>query len=309
MVKKLYFILQFLLFLSFNFSLLLTGYLFVGDKSVMVRPDYATPQYNQKEDFDPSLRRLNSLNSLMAYCDSVYEEKLYSGLPVVFEEIYPEITSEAVRNRFYHGYSMYGFSNNFMAMLLSKVSVRGLGAIVVPDDILKYPFAACSQQSIVMMEILKRKGFSTRVVGFQGKTCGHFCFEAYYKGSWHFYDPDMEPDVKLLQAYNRPGIDFLVKHRDLLLRAYSQYSPELVNDLFPTYFYERPNVFPAPNALIFQKVSKYLSYTIWLFFLAAFIWARKKYVRISRHGVKKKARRATPVQEPIPAGYFPEYSV
>src|SRR5206468_12316967 len=114
-------------------------------------------------------------------------------------------------------------------------------------DILKYPYAACSQQSIVFMEILKRKGFNTREVGFQGKTSGHFCFEVDYNGGWHFYDPDMEPDTIILNAYNRPGIAFLARHKDILLKAYHQYPPELIMDIFPNYFYGSVNTFAAPK--------------------------------------------------------------
>ncbi|MBL0337301.1 MAG: hypothetical protein IPP73_18825 [Chitinophagaceae bacterium] len=128
-------------------------------------------------------------------------------------------------------------------MLLSQVSMEGLSAIVIPDDILEYPYAACSQQSIILMELLKQKGFTTRKVGFQGKTTGHFCFEVFYGNGWHFYDPDMEPDSKVLDANNRPDIQFLARHKDVLLQAYAQYPVEKVLDIFPNYFYGSVNEF------------------------------------------------------------------
>jgi hypothetical protein len=186
--------------------------------------------------------------------------------------------------------------------------MSGLRAIVIPDDILKYPYAACSQQSIVFMEILKRKGFTTREVGFQGKIYGHFCFEAYYDGGWHFYDPDMEPDVAVLNAYNRPSIAILTRHPDILLKAYRQYPSEQVLDIFPNYFYGSVNTFAAPRAIIFQQLTKFFSYTIWLFFLIAFILVRKKYLRLSKNYVRNNRIHIPRVQPGTSPMYYPNYS-
>ncbi len=247
----------------------------------MNRISYRDPVYNGKEAYDPSLQWLNTLDKLEKYCDSIYRSRTSGEAPVRQDNIYAEITSDVVRNRFYHGYSLYGFSNNYMAMLFSEISIDGLSAIVVPDDILKYPFAACSQQSIVMMDLLRRKGYDIRKIGFQGKKAGHFCFEVKYSGGWHFFDPDMEPDMALLNSLDRPGIAYLAGHRELLLKAYRQYPSELVLDLFPNYSYGRPNEAVAPRAMLFQQVTKFLSYTIWSFFLLTFIWARRKYKRMS----------------------------
>ncbi|MES1198083.1 MAG: hypothetical protein ABUL41_02290, partial [Chitinophagaceae bacterium] len=136
----------------------MAGYQLAESSSTINYPDKSSdPLFFFKEDFDPSLVRLNSLDKIAAYCDSLYTEKSYIQ-NVKFEETYPEIVSGVIRNRFYHGYSLYGSYNNFLGALLSKVSMSGLKAIVIPNDILKYPYAACSQQSIVFMELLRRKG-------------------------------------------------------------------------------------------------------------------------------------------------------
>lgn len=269
---------------------------------------YESPKYNLSEEFDPSLGRLNSVKKLIVYCDSIYSEKLYAAKTVSFEKDYPEIASSVVRKRFYHGYSVYGFKSNYMAMFLSKVSIQGLSAIVIPDDILEYPFAACSQQSIVLMEVLKNKGFATRKVGLQGKKAGHFCFEVYYNGGWHLYDPDMEPNAAVLNAYNRPGIDYLVRHKDILLKAYPQYSSELVLDIFPNYSYGSVNKFPAPNAMLFHKVTKTFSYTLWVIFLTAFIVVRRKYLRMSNTVIRTSTIKLPEVHTEIPMAYIPKYS-
>jgi hypothetical protein len=308
-VKKIFFLLQVFLFLAFNFFLLMGTYQLTESASSIYRPAKDDPRFTFDEEFDPSLLRLNTVDKLSAYSDSLFTEKSNAGGAVKFEETFPDIVSEVVRNRFYHGYSLYGFGNNFMARLLSGISMKGLDAIVIPDDILKFPYAACSQQSIVFMEVLRRKGFFTRMVGFQGKTNGHFCFEVYYAGSWHFCDSDMEPDVAVLNAHNRPDIQFLVGHPDVLLKAYRRYPPKEVLDIFPNYFYGPVNTFGAPRAIIFQKLTKFLSYTIWLFFLLAFMWVRKKYQWLSRQYYVRNNRIHIPrVQPGTSSVYYPNYS-
>lgn len=280
-MKRLLFILQVALFITMNFFLLLSVYELFQPSGVMGRPGYNEPTYNRVEEFDPSLQRLNNIEKLTAYVDSVYADKTYTSKNVEFESDYPLVATHVVRKRFFHGYSLYGFGNNHVAMLASKASIGGLSAIVLPNDILKFPYAACSQQSIVLMDVLRQKGFRTRKVGFLGKLGGHFCFEVFYNGAWHFVDPNMEPDMAVLDAYNQPGIDFLAGHTDILLRAYKQYPREKVLDLFTSYTYGKVNAPAAPNAFIFQKVTKFLSYTIWTFFLVLFILVRKRYLRLS----------------------------
>ena len=133
-MKKLLFAFQLFLFLAFNFFLLMAGYQLTSSTTVY-NTAQGDPQFTSKEDFDPSLLRLNSVDKLSAYCDSLYQEKAFAGGAVNFEASFPEVVSSVVRRRFYHGYSFYGFSNNYMALLLSEVSMKGLSAIVIPDDI------------------------------------------------------------------------------------------------------------------------------------------------------------------------------
>lgn len=301
-MKRLFFILQFSFFIIFNFFLLLSAYQFLGNPSNMQRLTYDAPEYDKREEYDPALSHLNSLQSLMTYCDSVSQANP-SKTTLSPERNFTDMASAVVRKRFYHGYSLYGFSNNYMAMMMAQMLGGGLSAIVVPDDILKYPYAACSQQSIVMMQLLEKKGIKTRKVGFTGNATGHFCFEAYYDNGWHYYDPDKEPDAALLASYNRPSIDWLNQHKEVLVAAYPQYSRDYIMDVFTRYSYGPVSAFPAPRALLFQQGAKILSYTIWVFFLAAFILARRKYKKLAmatRNG--KNARRPGLKTAAIPMG-------
>ncbi len=303
-MKRLLYSSQVILFGLFNFFLFVTCLQVFGDSNPLTKLDNRAPVYNNLEEYDLSLSRLNSIDKLVKYCDSLYLVTVSTNNQDEIKRDYTDIVSSVVRKRFYHGYSYYGFSSNYMALLMSKATVPGLGAIVVPDDILKYPYAACSQQAIVMMEVMQSKGFETRKVSFRGKTSGHFCFEVFFGNEWHFYDTNMEPDINVLNSYGRPSISFLVSHPEILLKAYKQYPPNEVLDIFPTYTYGEINKFPAARAIIFQKLTKFLSYIAWFFFLFFYLIVRHKYLRISG---KTNAGSHSPYFPRPEAGTSPSY--
>ena len=300
MKRKILLWLQFVFLTLFGLSLVITILQLFGSSNPLTRYDEPKSSYSRKEAFNPSLLRLNSMKKIELYCDSIYAEQALADSIENFESAYTDIVSTAVKDRFYHGYSYYGMNDNYMAVLISRATMPGLGALVIPDDILKHPSAACSQQSIVMMEILKRKGFKTRKVGFSGKRYGgHFAFEVFYEGSWHFNDPNLEPDKTVLDAYGQPDIAFLTHHPDVLLKAYRNWPKEEIMDIFSNFHYGAVNTFPAPRAIIFQRATAFLSYTIWLFFLIGFAIVRYKYVRTTR---KARVYEIAPMRQiqPIP---------
>jgi hypothetical protein len=303
-MRRFLYLIQITLGIGFVLSLTAFALQSLGKKNPLTRFDYSEPVYNEKEEFDPSLTRLNSLDKFESYCDSLYKV-IYPGGSSKHEQNYTDIVSAVTRKRFYHGYSRYGFGNNYLAVVFSRMTIDGYSAIVVPNDIMKYPFAACSQQSIVMMELLNRKGMRTRKIGFQGKTAGHFCFEVFYNNGWHFYDPNLEPDVAVLNKYERPGIEYLVSHEDVLLTAYQQHEKQKILDVFPTYQYGKENVFPAPKAIIFQRSTKFLSSTGWVALLVAFILVRRRYLRLTRKQHVRNHRIYFPeTSAGTPAGYY-----
>ncbi len=301
---------QVVLLFLFSITFLSAGLLVFGVNNPLAKFNYNDPVYNQKEEFDPLLSRLNSIDILEDYCDSLYAVATTGTTSDNLEETYTDIVSGVIRKRFYHGYSRYGFHNNFVAFLTSRVTLKGYSAIVIPDEIMEYPFAACSQQAIIMMEVLQKKGFKTRKISFNGKIeGGHFSFEVFFKGSWHFYDPNMEPDMKVLKNYNRPGVAFLVNNPDILLQAYHNHPAAQIMDIFPTYSYGEVNKFPAPRGIVFQKASRVLSYTIWLFFLLGYFIVRRQYTRITRNSYVRNRRIYFPQpQTGTSPSYYPGFT-
>ena len=143
--------------------------------------------YDHKEQFDPKLSYLNSIDRLENYIDS--NEKAGSIKPNTVD--YVVTISQAIRNRFYHGFSHFTIQENWIAAFSEKIMGYGLASKVRPDDIMQNAYAACSQQSMVMMAILRRKHISYRNVGFPH----HYALEASIQGKWYYFDPNMEPNM------------------------------------------------------------------------------------------------------------------
>lgn len=227
----------------------------------------------ENELFDPRLMRLNSIKKLEAYCDSVY-----GSSEIRDSALYAGIVGKTLRYRFYHGFSHYRLGQNFIGWVLAPYIHENLSAIVLPNDILKHPNGGCSQQAIVGMELFRYKGFTVRKVGFfdpiiQG---GHFCFEVKYGGKWHFFDPDKEPDLNIMERYGRPSIAELVANRPLLDSLYYQQDSTASKGYLLHYTHGPENTFPAKNARIYQLGTKFLSWTLPFWLLIGLWWLRNK---------------------------------
>jgi hypothetical protein len=220
------------------------------------------------EKFDTNLvRSIRSVDDVVAYADSVAEgKKVKRGSLEYAIEL-----DNVVKNRFTHGYSHYGFNENWIAATAGLVW-KNFSAIVIPDDLLKYPYGSCSQQSIVLMECLKRRGISYRTVYFNS----HFALEAKLGNDWFFFDPDMEPALTLSTITN---FDSLSKS-EKLYKIYKAYSDTLtIKKKLSTYSYGKINARQAPKSVFFHNLTKILSKSLWLIPLLAFFslrWKRKK---------------------------------
>ncbi|MGZ3916193.1 MAG: hypothetical protein ACXVBN_05945 [Flavisolibacter sp.] len=210
------------------------------------------------ENYDPILsQRLRSVKDVLEYSDSIASVN-HTPLDSLG---YGIIINRVIKSRFYHGYSYYGLNENWIAAVAGRYIWSDLGAIVLPDDILKYPMAACSQQSIVLMECFKRKNISFRKVGFDH----HFSMEGKFKNKWYYFDPDLEPSFT---AFPRTGIDSIVKAKALYRLYKASLDSAQIRDNLANYYVGKPNVSAAPHASLFHEVTKYLSKTI--FFLPFF---------------------------------------
>lgn len=260
-----------------KFKQIITFLLFCITSSLLFipKPDYTINfPTSEKEMFLPELRKLNSIDKVLGYTDSVYGAL---NLPVFDTSKYVRIVSGTVKRRFYHGLSSYSLSENWVCYVLGKVCWSHISAIVNPDDILKYPEGLCSQQNIIFMEILGKKGITSRTVGLgtiEGP--GHFLSEVRYDNKWHLYDVDVEPNWEAT-VFNHESLQLLIENKEELYKIYEgRVTKETIDKIIKKVNYGEPNKFPALKMLLFQNVTKIITYILPVFFLFLFILLHRK---------------------------------
>lgn len=211
------------------------------------------------EEFDTSyFAKYQSINDIIQASDFKFKDQKKDNLA------YFNYVAEVVRKRFYHGYSYYSAADNIFAYLSGAFIWDHLSAIVIPDDIMKHPMAACSQQAIVMMEIFKRKGLDYRKVGFPG----HYTVEGKIDGQWQYFDTNLEPDFKnkreslqLLLTTNRFDSVYSIPEKSIADFHEAVSDPK----------YGKVNEDPAPVATLFHKTCFVLQ--SWSFIFCSVLFA------------------------------------
>ncbi|HWJ91382.1 MAG TPA: hypothetical protein VNR87_09740 [Flavisolibacter sp.] len=158
---------------------------------------------------------------------------------------YYNYIASIVRKRFYHGYSRYSMNDNPLAAIAGNLVWDHLSAIVIADDIMKHPMAACNQQALVLMEIFKRNGVNFRKVAFTK----HYTVEAWIEGDWRYFDTDVEPNFH----NRRTSLDNLLatKRFDTIYSVTGDL--EAVKLATSVHSYGKANDNPAPRAEFFHR--------------------------------------------------------
>ena len=215
-------------------------------------PGEPIPVYNHKEQFDSSLKSLNTLKKVSDAADVINQERYSKNS---FE--YALIVSKILRSRFYHGFSQYRFSENFIAVVTQDIFKNYAACLVNADEIMKYSYAGCSQLSIVFADIMRRNHVNYRTIAFPH----HFAMEFYLEDSWYFFDPNMEPDLTKEQRDVRNW-----HHQsDSIKKYYSSVDHDLdfVFGVGQTAGIGEINGPIAARAKPFQKVTSYISQWLW----------------------------------------------
>lgn len=171
------------------------------------------------------------------------------------------------RARFFHSYSEYTFCENW-ALNLIGVAWHQVSAIISPDDILTRPYAGCSQQGIIVQELLKRSGFEYGTFGVRYPV-PHFASVAKIGPLWYFVDswgPLPRGTHRLIPVRE------LFSNKRLLRDFPSDKGAEFVkatNSGLAQILHV--NQFPGPRGLLFQKLCLLFSRLGWLFFLTIFM--------------------------------------
>lgn len=223
--------------------------------------------FNNTERFHPALASVNSIDKLEKLVDN---EALSRNISFRSPE-YSLLLAYFISCRFYHGFSHYTLKENWIAALGERVTGIGLSCKVRPEEIMKHPNAACSQQALVMMEVLKRKKVDYRKVGFPH----HYALEVKCDGKWYYFDPNMEPQMNLSQRLHENWN----ASNELLKKYYpAEKHPNLSYQFGDgeTAIFGEVNEVPAARLRFFQSSTSILSKTAWCFpLLLLFVRKRK----------------------------------
>ena len=226
--------------------------------------------YSHKELFNIELSRFQTIDDITAHIDRIYSATYSSSNIDTFA--YVKITSDVIKKRFLQGLANYSVKENWIAVFCGNFFWGHISAIVEPDDILNYNQGLCSQQTIVFLEILKRKGFKTRWVGLGYKEGpGHFLAEIYYQGKWHVYDVNLEPKWNRV-TNDHESMDYYHELPDTLYAAYQGIlDKQTFYKIMEKVEYGQPNEFPAKNMLLFHRITKIMIYLLPVFFMLMII--------------------------------------
>lgn len=231
-------------------------------------------RYSSEEQFSESLCNIKSIEAALEYVDKTsgrFEMGTFDTLS------YVKAASKFTKERFFHGLSRYSISENWIANIGAKCFWDHLSAVVNPDDILGYCGGLCSQQTIVFMEVLKRRGIKTRSVGLGYKEGpGHFLCEVFYHGKWHLYDVTMEPQwIKV--SLDHESMEYYQANKDSLFVAYDgRLTKSKFTRLMEKVEYGKPNDFPAKNMLMFHKVTRIITIFLPIIFGVLFLVSLKR---------------------------------
>lgn len=215
----------------------------------------------EKEHFDKFRKdlyfKIQSLDDLEKYANTIESDPTKLA--------YWNNMAYLLRNRFYHGFSAASLEENWIAAIAGyfyspKIYFQ---YNVLPDDIMKYPMAGCSQQGIILQTLLKNKGINYKTVQFNH----HYAVTAEIEGKWYFFDTNIEP--KFVNG-NRPSVDKL-SDIQYVEKIYPQFTENEVIKTLGTPHLSENNPPLASNMTIFHKVSYFLSKTLWFFCFLGFI--------------------------------------
>jgi hypothetical protein len=238
---------------------------------------YYTPPYDNKEKYDPSLNHINSIDKLDSYIDGITRQ--HNIVPGSIE--YVVAVEDIIEKRFYHGFSHLTTRENWIAAVAEKMGLFGISCKVKPEAIMQNGNAACSQQSMVMMEILSRKKLPWRKVGFDH----HYALEVQVNNNWYYFDPNMEPEMSAadrLESNWKCCADNLKKYYDKNRFTDLDYKFGVNKQVTISGVNEKQ----AANARFFQSSTGILSKTAWLFPLLVMALGRR---RVTIKNYKKNA--------------------
>jgi hypothetical protein len=222
------------------------------------------PPTNLTETFDPALSRINSIET--------FELEIANRLNNDYADTSKLVNciDNIIRERFYHTYSEYTPKQNWISYVLGKTIMWGFLCPIEEEDILQFPFASCSQQSILFQKMLSIYGIKYCSVKFNTNDTsigGHFALQAYYQNSWHYFDPNKES----VKKQGDPSIETQIQNGEIYAIYDSIVSKEWLNKKVEANLIKsEKNEIEGNNMRLFHKITRFLSSWLWLVFLIGY---------------------------------------
>lgn len=227
-------------------------------QKIGIEPATIEEKVTVKEAYDPSLLRLQSLD------DFDKEVRLHLKHDLSDTSKIVNTIDDILRNRFYHSYSEYSMRDNWIAYLCSKTLFWGIKHPVIPDDIMKYPMAACSQQGLVFQSMLERYKIRYATINMANTTesvGGHYAVSAFYNAGWHFFDSNVEPK----KVKGNPSVEKLIQDNALVSLYPTRYQEWLEQKVAQNLITQSDiNHKRGDRMYAFQYVTNILSAWLWL---------------------------------------------
>lgn len=257
------------------------------------------PIESTNELYREELSALNSMDKLCETTEYSYNKTFHSSFDTI---AYTELCSEIVKNRFKHGPLNYTFRENWIAALCGKMIWSHMSSIILSNDVLKHNKGLCSQQTIVFIDMLKRKGIKVRSVGLGLKEGpGHFLCEVFYNNDWHLYDVSKEPSWDKVKEKHH-SLEFYLTHKESFFKIYEgKISMPILEKLTQTYVYGEPEVQPGNKMILFHRATKFLINLLPLCIILLLILRNKKK---PQEDEKRKLNFSTSIEkdEPVKQG-------
>lgn len=192
-----------------------------------------------------------------------------------YDRDYARALAEVVQLHTVHGVSRQSWKENWIANLIDKfgISNASFSGRMRPEDLIRDNIAYCSQVSLILQELLRRKGIEYATVRFNvGGPPPHSAVAARPDGVWRYYDASYEP-VEQGVPFNR-----LVKSK-MFLTLYKNKSWDSVGVGKEFYDLARKDKIKIIDingkgpyrGIFFQDITKILSNYIWIFPLSIMI--------------------------------------
>lgn len=214
-------------------------------------------KWSRNENYLPVLQEVKTIDAALRIIENVYNTsaKISNQLDTAR---FVNCTNAFVKEKFFHGYAQYSVNQNWILVLLGKTWSHFSG-IVNPNELIAYSEGLCSQQALVFMELLKRKGITSRSVGLgypQGP--GHFLCEVRLNNRWHLYDVTCEPKWEKTK-FPHESMAFYLKNRNELENVYAHhYKKEMIAKLLERVEYGETNQMPAQRMQLLHTLTRFL---------------------------------------------------